>query len=160
MSSKRPSRTVRRLLRVVVLLFIFCLLSSSPSLRKLLIVKNSLQANSLSEWRAKRSARECTSERRSREGQGRRRELYFFPALGSTSQRKHPLSPRSSPQGKFRSEFPCETSPAAKSVEKRMFSPARVYLRVSFCSITYFISPVDLFLLTFSAHFGSSCLSF
>ena len=47
MSSKRPSRTVRRLLRVVVLLFIFCLLSSSPSLRKLLIVKNSLRANSL-----------------------------------------------------------------------------------------------------------------
>ena len=84
MSSKRPSQTVRRLFRVVVLLFVFCLLSSSPSLRKLLIVKNSLQANSLSEWRAKRSARECTSERRSREGQGRRRELSFFPALAST----------------------------------------------------------------------------
>lgn len=45
MSSKRPSRTVRRLFRVVVLLFVFCLLSSSPSLRKLLIVKNSLRAN-------------------------------------------------------------------------------------------------------------------
>lgn len=83
-SSKRPSRTVRRLFRVVVLIVVFCLLSSSPSLRKLLIVKNSLRANSLSEWRAKRSARECTSERRSREGQGRRRELSFFPALGST----------------------------------------------------------------------------
>ena len=84
MSSKRPSRTVRRLFRVVVLLFVFCLLSSSPSLRKLLIVKNSLLANSSSEWRAKRSARECTSERRSREGQGRSRELSFFLALGST----------------------------------------------------------------------------
>ena len=93
MSSKRPSRTVRRLFRVVVLLVVFCLLSSSPSLRKLLIVKNNLRANSLSEWWAKRSARECTSERRSREGRGRRRELSFFPALGSTCAYRFVASP-------------------------------------------------------------------
>jgi len=91
MSSNRPSRTLRRLFRVVVLLFVFCLLS--PSLRKLLIIKNSLRANSLSEWRAKRSARECTSERRSCEGQGRRRELSFFPALGSTCAYRFVASP-------------------------------------------------------------------
>ena len=48
MSSKRPSRTVRRLFRVVVLLVVFCLLTSSPSLRKLFTVKNSLRANYLS----------------------------------------------------------------------------------------------------------------
>lgn len=40
----------------------------------------------------------------------------------------------------------------AEKKERALFLPrSRVYFRVSFCSITYFISPVDLFLLTFSA---------
>ena len=61
-------------------------------------------------------------------------EACIFDGLGDFSLRQHPLiSPRSSPMGTFRVP-PRETSPAAKSVEKRMFSQAMVIF-ASFISL-------------------------